>query len=758
MDLSGLLPRPAARRPTRRRAADWPAEPPAAAAAVAGAAGGLESLSQAFSLGTNRNVAAADNPVGYQGEIQIAVNPNDPEEMVAAANSWSGPAACPGSPVAVFSSADGGGSWSHGCAPQASAYTGLGLDGCIGEFVYGSDPALSWDAEGRVFLNHMLICATFRIGPIGMAIVTARSLDGGATWAAHGVVVDSFLDGDFEDKNFYAVDTTPASPFYGRHYTCWDRWNDQKVAWSADGGATWTEVDLPAAPFGGVDIFCEMAVADDGTVHLAFDSLTCATGCTNEAMFHTRSTDGGLTWSAPVLVRDFELASFAGGTNCPVSQDDRCINPFGAIAIDNTGGACDGRLYATFTDFAPGGTVNGTDVWVSRSADNGATWSAPVKVNDDGLPNRSQFHPFLQVDQSNGNVVVAWQDARRHAGNDGLDFFVARSTDCGLTFGPNVQASQPSAEFNNAGISHSNHNSLVNPNYNPNQTGEYMGLDALGGKAYLAWSDTRHYFPGSATEAQKDNLGFAVVDWTGGATVCGNGVREGGEQCDGADLGGATCASQGFSGGTLACKGNCAFDTAGCFVTTTTTTFTSLAAEDGYVLESSEGSSTGGSATANDASTSGIRAGDDKKDKQFRGLLSFDTTAIPDGAIIQSVTLRLRRGTVAGTSPFTTHGTLTASVRSGGFNSSVALEAADFQALATADGVCTLSVAAANGDWSECTWNPAGLAALNKTGKTQVRVAFSSDDNEDNGDDYVGFYAGNNATAANHPQLVVVYQ
>jgi hypothetical protein len=36
------------------------------------------------------------------------------------------------------------------------------------------------------------------------------------------------------------------------------------------------------------------------------------------------------------------------------------------------------------------------------------------------------------------------------------------------------------------------------------------------------------------------------------------------EACEGADLGGATCASQGFLGGTLACTEICTFDTSGC--------------------------------------------------------------------------------------------------------------------------------------------------------------------------------------------------
>lgn len=47
--------------------------------------------------------------------------------------------------------------------------------------------------------------------------------------------------------------------------------------------------------------------------------------------------------------------------------------------------------------------------------------------------------------------------------------------------------------------------------------------------------------------------------------VCGNDIKEGGEVCDGIDLGGETCVSQGFEGGTLACAVGCgSFDTSSC--------------------------------------------------------------------------------------------------------------------------------------------------------------------------------------------------
>jgi hypothetical protein len=47
---------------------------------------------------------------------------------------------------------------------------------------------------------------------------------------------------------------------------------------------------------------------------------------------------------------------------------------------------------------------------------------------------------------------------------------------------------------------------------------------------------------------------------------------------------------------------------------------------------------------------------------------------------------------------------------------------------------------------------------INKTGTTQLRVYFNLDDNDDSGNDYIGYYSGESSTSANRPQLVVTYQ
>lgn len=50
-------------------------------------------------------------------------------------------------------------------------------------------------------------------------------------------------------------------------------------------------------------------------------------------------------------------------------------------------------------------------------------------------------------------------------------------------------------------------------------------------------------------------------------STCGNGVLEEGEACDGADLGDATCASRGYGSGTLSCADDCVeFDESACSV------------------------------------------------------------------------------------------------------------------------------------------------------------------------------------------------
>lgn len=181
--------------------------------------------------------------------------------------------------------------------------------------------------------------------------------------------------------------------------------------------------------------------------------------------------------------------------------------------------------------------------------------------------------------------------------------------------------------------------------------------------------------------------------------------------------------------------------------------FRSQAAEDGWTLEAAKNSSTGGSLNRGAAS---LNVGDDAADRQFRGLLSFNTSALPEAAVITKVTLKIRFHSAAGTDPFTTHGNLLVDVRKGEFNNNVALETGDFQAAASRNDVGVIPTTRTNG-WHTRVWTSGILNYINKTGRTQFRLRFATEDNGDGGADYIHFYSGNDAIVSNRPTLVVEY-
>jgi len=181
-----------------------------------------------------------------------------------------------------------------------------------------------------------------------------------------------------------------------------------------------------------------------------------------------------------------------------------------------------------------------------------------------------------------------------------------------------------------------------------------------------------------------------------------------------------------------------------------TATFYSQSANDGWVLESTETSSLGGS---NDSIATTIRVGDDAVDKQYRSILSFDTSSLPDDAVITKVTLKVRKQGLAGTDPFTTHGGLIAAIRKPYFGISIALVNDDFQAAQSAQvGFSSVPVS----DWYSTNSNPVIWPYVNLTGTTQFRLRFSLGDNDDLSSDYLRFYSGN-ASAVYRPQLIVQY-
>jgi len=183
-------------------------------------------------------------------------------------------------------------------------------------------------------------------------------------------------------------------------------------------------------------------------------------------------------------------------------------------------------------------------------------------------------------------------------------------------------------------------------------------------------------------------------------------------------------------------------------------TLKSLSAQDGWILESSEFSTIGGTLNKN-ATT--LRVGDDVLNKQYRSMLSFDTSSLPDNAIITSVTLKFKHAGVSGTNPFTTHGGLLADICRGAFKGSPALQLDDFKA--TCGRYKSKALIFANTtveNWYSQSLNQIDFEFINLNGVTQFRLRFAKDDNNDLGADFLKLYSGN-ALGADRPQLVIEY-
>lgn len=194
----------------------------------------------------------------------------------------------------------------------------------------------------------------------------------------------------------------------------------------------------------------------------------------------------------------------------------------------------------------------------------------------------------------------------------------------------------------------------------------------------------------------------------------------------------------------------------GSFEKPMTKTFVSTASLDGWVLESSETSNLGGSM---DASSLTVRLGDDGSDRQFRSILSFNTSGLPDSAVIMGVTLKVKKqGIAGGGDPVTIFQGFVAAVRKGFFGSASSLQTADFAAYANKT-LLPVSPSLISGGYSISLTS--AKAYVNKLstngGVTQIRLRFKLDDNDNLAANYLSLYSGNSSTTTYRPQLLVTY-
>ncbi len=347
-----------------------------------------------------------------------------------------------GQRVAYASSTDGGRTWTSNLLKNTTAPGRL-----------QSDPWLTLDESGGL---HYASLEYVSDGAEGVVTVTS-SRDAARTWSAP-VNVD--------DRPGFADKESMASDGNGTLYVAYDdvlgATGDQgdlvdlRITHSSDRGATWSPTVSVTGTIGNI-LGPVLAALPDGTVHAVWWNLALGDILTEV------SHDHGITWGPDVRVN-------------PVPGSAKAINnswigSMPSVAMDRLG-----RLYVAWADRATGDA----NVLVSRSDDGGATWLAPVRVNDGTAGD--QWMPSLAVD-ARGVVHAAWMDGR--TGAWAVEY--ANSTDGGRTWSANVRVSTAETPL-----------SFTRP-------GDYLGLAVdANGTAYVAWTDGRSgslaiYFARSAS-------------------------------------------------------------------------------------------------------------------------------------------------------------------------------------------------------------------------------------------------------------------
>ena len=337
---------------------------------------------------------------GAEVEPSVAVNPTNPANIVGV---WQQDRSSTGGArgVATAASQDGGVTWTRSAAPPFSRCGG-GSAANNGDYARASDPWVSFGADGTAWQIALALNGSWPLPDSSNALLVSKSTDGGASWSTPTVLIRD-TGAHLNDK-----ESITADPHDSRYvYAVWDRLHTAGsgptyFARTTDGGASWE----PARPIydpGGTaqTINNQLVVLPDGTLAVLFTRLPTTTPATvAPAMLLLRSTDHGVTWSAPITVAAVQAVGTSDAASGRLVRDGANL---GSIAAGPRGELAVVWQDARFT----GGRVD--DIAFVRSADGGLTWSAPARIN--GAPGARAFVPVVHI-RADGVVGVAYYDLR----------------------------------------------------------------------------------------------------------------------------------------------------------------------------------------------------------------------------------------------------------------------------------------------------------------------------------------------------------
>lgn len=333
-----------------------------------------------------------------QVEPSIAINPNNPNELIAGTvlNDY-------------YFSKNNGKTW------KSSTLTS--------QYGVHGDPVVLIDGRGNYYYFHL---SNPKNGYRLDRIVCQRTSSLDEPMKTVGATEPN---GKMHDKHWAAID--PKNGTIHMAWTQFDKYDSKSpldstiivYSNSKNQGETWSK-PLRISKLAG-NCLDNSGTIEGVSICIGLNSEVFVTYCLNNEIYLNCSLDGGQNWFA----KDLKIAEQIGGWSFSVPGVYR-VNGFPSIQIDRSNSPNRGRLYLSWSDQKNGNTD--TDIWIKYGDDFGKTWSNQSKINDDNT-SKHQFLSVMRVDPLTGTVATLFYD-RRHHDDWSTDVYLAWSTDGGKTF------------------------------------------------------------------------------------------------------------------------------------------------------------------------------------------------------------------------------------------------------------------------------------------------------------------------------------
>jgi len=488
----------------------------------------VQASSPAFAGATDRTGACVKNAAynNHRSESWLAVDPTNPNHLVGTSKFFFDPLFYLFH-LGSYVSFDGGNSWTNAVISGFDCQSAPSFS-----WVDTTDPIHAFDSAGRVFSTLLPFSLTYNSAGNQVwnvipnsAISVVKSNDGGATWTMGNqgqplAIYTSSGLGRTADKQWMTADANPPSPFRDNVYVGWTLFSGfSSEIWfsrSTDHGEHFsTPVMLSVANNDGpFNTYIFLGTGPDGALYISYSSFPSNLSPQSDVWL-LKSTDGGQTFTGPMLATTFQFVTAAALPNTTFRD---------GISYNMTLNPANGHVLLVLEVQ----TDKGIDVQLTESTDGGKTFSTPIFVNDSATvrDGTDQFQPTVAA-SPNGTVAVAFYDRRLAcpagdpnilSADQGQTNFCVNASIQFFSNGPagpqklgsNIRVTQSTWDPQNPGTNSDGFPHPGGPNSSLTFIGDYFGLSLSNQNAFVSFVST-YNLGANPTNDQQQFVGIVPI-------------------------------------------------------------------------------------------------------------------------------------------------------------------------------------------------------------------------------------------------------